>query len=136
MFGLNKILGGGGLFGKFFDSIGMSWMNNVISLAANVMTGNWLAAAKDVFDIVSQFSNSWQNKVGQLQPLGPFGTPSFAGNDSLPLSRTYDLKSRAYSSEADGLHDYTSAVDVIHQTTQNSAIADMNRRNAQFGSYL
>ncbi|HVF43940.1 MAG TPA: hypothetical protein VM936_13045 [Pyrinomonadaceae bacterium] len=71
MFGLGKIFGDG-LFGKFFDSIGMGWMGNVLSLAVDVMSGNWLAAAKDVFDLVSKFSNSWSNQVSPFQPLGDF----------------------------------------------------------------
>ena len=71
MFGLGKILGEG-LFGKFFDSIGMGWMGNVLSLAIDAMSGNWLAAAKDVFDLVSKFSNSWSNQVSPFQPLGDF----------------------------------------------------------------
>lgn len=71
MFGLGKILGEG-LFGKFFDSIGMGWMGNVMSLAIDAMSGNWMAAAKDVFDLVSKFSNSWSNQVSPFQPLGDF----------------------------------------------------------------
>lgn len=71
MFGLGKIFGDG-LFGKFFDSIGMGWMGNVLSLAIDAMSGNWLAAAKDVFDLVSKFSNSWSNQVSPFQPLGDF----------------------------------------------------------------
>ena len=71
MFGLGKIFGDG-LFGKFFDSIGMGWMGSVLSLAADAMSGNWLAAAKDVFDLVSKFSNSWSNQVSPFQPLGDF----------------------------------------------------------------
>jgi hypothetical protein len=71
MFGLGKIFGDG-LFGKFFDSIGMGWMGNVLSLAVDAMSGNWLAAAKDVFDLVSKFSNSWSNQVSPFQPLGDF----------------------------------------------------------------
>ena len=72
MFGLDKIFGGGGLFGKFFDSIGLGWMGNVLSLAVDVMSGNWLGAAKDVFDLVSKFSDSWSKSVSPFQPLGDF----------------------------------------------------------------
>lgn len=79
MFGLGKIFGDG-LFGKFFDSIGMGWMGNVLSLAIDAMSGNWLAAAKDVFDLVSKFSNSWSNQVSPFQPLGDFaGGGGFGG---------------------------------------------------------
>lgn len=80
MFGLGKIFGDG-LFGKFFDSIGLGWMGNVLSLATNVMTGNWLAAAKDVFDLVSNFSNSWSKQVSPFQPLGEFATGGCFGGD-------------------------------------------------------
>lgn len=80
MFGLGKIFGDG-LFGKFFDSIGMGWMGNVLSLAVDVMSGNWLAAAKDVFDLVSKFSNSWSNQVSPFQPLGDFASGGGFGGD-------------------------------------------------------
>ncbi|HWS86718.1 MAG TPA: hypothetical protein VN282_07125 [Pyrinomonadaceae bacterium] len=80
MFGLDKIFGGDGLFGKFFDSIGLGWMGNVMSLAVNVMTGNWLAAAKDVFDLVSQFSSSWSKNVTPFQPLGEFASGGCFGD--------------------------------------------------------
>ena len=92
MFGLDKLFGGSGLLGSFFDSIGMSWMNNFISLAVNISTGNWLGAAKDVFNLVSQFSNSWQNQVSQFQPLGAFSTGGCFGGDNLQLSRMSDLQ--------------------------------------------
>ena len=90
MFGLDKIFGGGGLFGKFFDSIGLGWMGNVLSLAANIMTGNWLAAAKDVFDLVSNFSNSWSKNVTPFQPLGEFATGGCFGGD-LTSARVDDI---------------------------------------------
>jgi len=92
MFGLGKIFGDG-LFGKFFDSIGMGWMGNVLSLAVDVMSGNWLAAAKDVFDLVSKFSNSWSNQVSPFQPLGDF---AFGGGfGDLASARVDDIMSGA-----------------------------------------
>ena len=93
MFGLGKIFGDG-LFGKFFDSIGMGWMGNVLSLAVDVMSGNWLAAAKDVFDLVSKFSNSWSNQVSPFQPLGDFGFGGGFGG-GLTNARVDDIKNDA-----------------------------------------
>jgi hypothetical protein len=74
----------------------MGWMGNVLSLATNVMSGNWLAAAKDVFDLVSKFSNSWSNQVSPFQPLGDFafgGNGCFGGD--LASSRVDDIMSGA-----------------------------------------
>jgi hypothetical protein len=99
MFGLGKIFGDG-LFGKFFDSIGMGWMGNVLSLAVDAMSGNWLAAAKDVFDLVSKFSNSWSNQVSQFQPLGDFafgGGGCFGGG--LSSTRVDNIMNDANSSQ-------------------------------------
>jgi hypothetical protein len=99
MFGLGKIFGDG-LFGKFFDSIGMGWMGNVLSLAVDAMSGNWLAAAKDVFDLVSKFSNSWSNQVSQFQPLGDFAFGSgglFGGG--LSSTRVDNIMNNANSSQ-------------------------------------
>jgi hypothetical protein len=100
MFGLGKIFGDG-LLGKFFDSIGMGWMGNVLSLAVDAMSGNWLAAAKDVFDLVSKFSNSWSNQVSQFQPLGDFafgGGGSFGGG--LSSTRVDNIMNDASSSQS------------------------------------
>lgn len=72
MLGLGKLFGGG-IFGKFFDSIGLGWMNNVLSLAVNVAMGNWVGVAQDVLNLVAQFSNNdWMERVASFQPLGDF----------------------------------------------------------------
>lgn len=132
MFGLDKILGGNGLLGSFFDKIGMSWMNQVISLAVNVSTGNWLAAAQDVFSLVSQFSsNSWQSRVAQQPPLGPFGASSGFGSNFLPESRANELNTRARSSDPSGTRSYTNTFSVVDETIQNKATANRNREYAQ-----
>src|SRR5215207_9894426 len=104
MFGLGKIFGDG-LFGKFFDSIGMGWMGNVLSLAVDVMSGNWLAAAKDVFDLVSKFSNSWSNQVSPFQPLGDFAFGGGGCFGDLTSARVDDLMNDAGSTQnvRDGL---------------------------------
>ncbi|HEV7894013.1 MAG TPA: hypothetical protein VGP08_25585 [Pyrinomonadaceae bacterium] len=97
MFGLGKIFGDG-LFGKFFDSIGMGWMGNVLSLAVDAMSGNWLAAAKDVFDLVSKFSNSWSNQVSPFQPLGDFAMGGGFGG-GLSSTRVDNVMNDANSSQ-------------------------------------
>lgn len=96
MLGLGKIVSG------FFESIGMGWMGNVLSLATNFMTGNWVGVAQDIFRLVSEFSNdSWRDKVDRFQPLGAFsrGSSCFGNNSSLSESRISDLQSQA---ERDG----------------------------------
>jgi hypothetical protein len=71
MFGLGKIIDG--VFGKFFDSIGLGWMTQALALTADIMSGNWVGAAQDVFNLVAEFSDSsWMNRVASLQPLGGF----------------------------------------------------------------
>jgi hypothetical protein len=90
MFGLGKVFSG------FFESIGMGWMGNVLSLATNFMTGNWMGVAQDIFRLVSEFSNdSWASRVDRDQPLGAFGRSSCFGDFSLSESRISDLQSRA-----------------------------------------
>jgi hypothetical protein len=117
MFGLDKLFGSSGLLGGFFDSIGMPWMNNVLSLATNVMTGNWLGAAKDVFNLVSQFSNSWQNQVDRFQPLGQFGNNScFGGDNSLSAYRTSELQRNFRTDDGDHYTRSNRALDVIRNT--------------------
>ncbi|MEA2173067.1 MAG: hypothetical protein QOD00_659 [Blastocatellia bacterium] len=129
MFGLGKVLGGG-IFGKFFDSIGMSWMNNIISLAVNITTGNWLAAAEDVFNLVSQFSsnNAWQNRVAQQPPLGQFGSRSCFGTDSSSLSssRMDDLFERTRRDDLNISTNTRTAFNVVSTTIDNRQRATSN----------
>lgn len=68
----SKILGGG-LLSSLFDRLGMSWMSNLINIAAGVMTGRWDIVAREVLNLVSQFSNSWMDSASHDQPLGSFG---------------------------------------------------------------
>ena len=132
MFGLGNIFGSG-LFGKFFDSIGLGWMGNVLSLATNVMTGNWLAAAKDVFGLVSQFSNnnSWMSRVSQFQPLGEFATDGCFGGGRMSETRAADLRIQADSDEARGLANYSRTIYTVHDTVQNNVTANAYLRQAQ-----
>jgi hypothetical protein len=102
MFGLDKLVGGitDGLLGGLFDKIGMPWMKDIISLAANYMTGNWLGAAKDVFDLVSQFSNSFADQIDRNQPLGDFNANrSWNRNNILDAYRMDYLRGRADSKD-------------------------------------
>lgn len=133
MFGLDKIFGGKGLLGSFFDSIGMSWMNNLISLAVDISTGNWLAAAKDVFDLVAQFSNndSWQSRVDRFQPLGAFATAGCFGGDTLSASRADELRTRVSSDDPAATRYSTRTIFIAHETRYSNRIANENLLNAQ-----
>jgi hypothetical protein len=126
MFGLDKIFGGDGLFGKLFDSIGLGWMGNVLSLAADVMTGNWLGAAKDVFDLVSKFSDSWSKSVSPFQPLGDFASGGCFSGD-LTSERLGDIMNNNGNSETtfSGLSIIQDAVSSRNQVvySQRSAIS-------------
>ncbi|HVF55385.1 MAG TPA: hypothetical protein VM934_04495 [Pyrinomonadaceae bacterium] len=134
MFGLDKIFGGKGLLGSFFDSIGMSWMNNLISLAVNISTGNWLAAAKDVFDLVSQFSSdSWQNRVDRFQPLGAFATGGCFGSSALSESRADEFRTRASSDDPGATRNSTRTIFIAHETRYNNSVANEKLREAYTG---
>lgn len=131
MFGLGKIFGGG-ILGRLLDSVGLGWMNNVLSLTANIMTGNWLAAAKDVFDLVSQFSNdSWQDRISRNPPLGRFGrTSGFSGDYEFSQGRLTDINDqieRAFVTIPDRLRETFS---VASYTVENNADANRNLQTA------
>ena len=131
MFGLDKIFSGKGLLGGFFDSIGMPWMNNLMSLAVNISTGNWLAAAKDVFDLVSQFSNdSWQSRVDRFQPLGPFASNGCFGNNTLSESRADELRTRVSNDDPAAMRNSTRTIFIAHETRYNNTVANNNLRTA------
>jgi hypothetical protein len=128
MLGLGSIFGDGGIFGKFFDSIGLGWMNNVLSLATNVMTGNWLAAAKDVFNLVSEFSNSssWMDRVAQQPPLGEFGSGGCFGENCLSQSRLDDF--RTASNRDFGLNDFGGLFGLMGDTVSDRMQVDFSLR--------
>ena len=122
MFGLGKIFSG------FFDSIGLGWMGSVLSLATNVMMGNWAGVAEDVFRLVSEFSNdsSWQSRVDREPPLGRFGRTSCFGDNRLSESRTAEWSDRVRESDPDGDRPSTRAIYTAHETTHNNAVATYN----------
>lgn len=138
MFGLDKVFGGNGLLGGFFDKVGMPWMNNVLSLATDVITGNWLGAAKDIFGLVSQFSNSWMSSVDRNQPLGQFasrgGFASDSDADSLPERRLSELKTRLRTDASQDLRKFTSAVLVVQDMFSQNSVVSSNVRTAQINS--
>jgi hypothetical protein len=130
MFGLGKIFSG------FFESIGMGWMGNVLSLATNFMTGNWAGVAQDIFKLVSEFSNdSWQNKVDRNQPLGSFGRTSCFGDGSLSESRLADLRVRAERDDVEVSRSVSRTLDEANSTLQLRTEVDINRRNAYAVTY-
>ncbi len=126
---LGKIFGKSFL-GSFFDKIGMSWMNNVMSLAVNVMTGNWLAAAGDIFSLVSQFSNSWMSRVARTQPLGPFGSTSCFGGDTLSTTRTDEIMINARRGNVRISRRASSTLTEVREAVQNRTYANTNLQTA------
>lgn len=128
MFGLGKIFDS--VFGKFFDSIGMGWLGQALALTADIMSGNWVGAAQDVFNLVAQFTDSsWMNKVASLQPLGAFDGGGCFGDilSENTLGRLFD------SAGGDGRGDFGqffSALNVVQDTLHNGAMVSANRRFA------
>lgn len=127
MFGLGKIIDG--VFGKFFDSIGLSWMTQALSLTANIMSGNWVGAAQDVFDLVAEFSDSsWMDRVSSLQPLGAFDGGGCFG-DILSQNTVGRWLDELTGSEGTG-RAFTAFL-TTSETLQNSAAVTMSRAYAQ-----
>jgi hypothetical protein len=128
MFGLGKIFDG--VFGKFFDSIGLGWMGQALALTADIMSGNWVGAAQDVFNLVAEFTDSsWMDTVASLQPLGAFdGGGSFG--DILSENTLGRFLEAATGDERGGLGQFFSAVNVVSETLHNDAVVSANRRFA------
>lgn len=129
MFGLGKIIDG--VFGKFFDSIGLGWMTQALSLTANIMSGNWVGAAQDVFNLVAEFTdNSWMDRVASLQPLGAFDGGGCFGDilSENALGQWLDLT--GVGDDRRGLGAFVGAVNIARETLQNNAVATANLRYA------
>src|SRR5215213_8691821 len=128
MFGLGKIFDS--VFGKFFDSIGMGWLGQAIALTADIMSGNWVGAAQDVFNLVAEFTDSsWMNQVASLQPLGAFDGGGCFGDilSENTLGRFLDV---AAGNERSGVGQFFSALNVMNETLQNSRVVAANRNFA------
>ena len=125
MFGLGKIFDG--VFGKFFDSIGMGWLGQALALTADIMSGNWVGAAQDIFNLVAEFSDSsWMNRVASLQPLGAFdGGGCFS--DTISENTLGRLFNAASGSDTRGI---VSAINIVQETMQNGARVAASRNFA------
>lgn len=128
MFGLGKIFDS--VFGKFFDSIGLGWMAQALSLTANIMSGNWLAAAQDVFNLVAEFTdNAWMDRVASFQPLGEFDVQGCFG-DLLSENTLNSWLDGLTGGEQDGFGAILKTIYTARETVQNNAIASNNLRYA------
>lgn len=128
MFGIGKIIDG--VFGKFFDSIGLGWMTQALSLTANIMSGNWVGAAQDVFNLVSQFTDSsWMDRVASLQPLGAFDGGGCFG-EILSEDRLGQWLNLTGGGDRGGGGNFLGAVNIARETLQNNAMATANLRYA------
>jgi hypothetical protein len=128
MFGIGKIFDS--VFGKFFDSIGMGWLGQAIALTADIMSGNWVGAAQDVFNLVAEFTDSsWMDRVASLQPLGAFDGGGCFGDilSENTFGRLLDLTT---GDEGRGLGQFFSALNVVQETLHNGAMVSANRRFA------
>lgn len=133
MFGLGKIFDS--VFGKFFDSIGMGWLGQAIALTADIMSGNWVGAAQDVFNLVAEFTDSaWMDRVASLQPLGAFDGGGCFGDilSENSIGRWLNLAGE----EGRNLGQFFSAVNVAQETMHNSALVSANRRFAQHSLHI
>lgn len=129
MFGIGKIIDG--VFGKFFDSIGLGWMTQALSLTANIMSGNWVGAAQDIFNLVAEFSDSsWMNRVASLPPLGGFDVGGCFG-DVLSQSTVGRLLDMAGLDELGGGAKFFTTAQTVSETLQNNAAVQSNRLYAQ-----
>jgi hypothetical protein len=128
MFGLGKIFDS--VFGKFFDSIGMGWLGQAIALTADIMSGNWVGAAQDIFNLVAEFSDSsWMNRVASLQPLGAFDGGGGFG-DILSENTFGRLLDVATGDNGGGRSSVFSAINIMQETLHNGALISANRRYA------
>jgi len=124
MFGLGKIFDS--VFGKFFDSIGMGWLGQAIALTADIMSGNWVGAAQDVFNLVAKFTDSsWMNQVASLQPLGAFDGGGCFGDilSENALGRILDRT----GGDRNGLGNVFGLLNIAQETLHNNTVVATNR---------
>jgi len=129
MFGIGKIIDG--VFGKFFDSIGLGWMTQALSLTANIMSGNWVGAAQDIFNLVAEFSDSsWMDRVASLQPLGGFDVGGGGCFGDILSENTVGRWLDDLTGSGAGSGSVFTAFHTTSETLQNTAALSMNRAYA------
>ena len=131
MFGLGKIFDS--VFGKFFDSIGLGWMAQALSLTANIMSGNWIGAAEDVLNLVAEFTDSkWMDRVASLPPLGEFDVDGCFGDllSENTLGNWLDLAGVGNGDRQSGFGRVLNAIYIARETMQNNETARTNLRHA------
>jgi hypothetical protein len=129
MFGIGKIIDG--VFGKFFDSIGLGWMTQALSLTANIMSGNWVGAAQDIFNLVAEFSDSsWMDRVASLQPLGGFDVVVGGCFGDILSESTVGRWLEDLTGGDGGSGRAFTAFHTTSETLQNTAALSMNRAYA------
>jgi hypothetical protein len=127
MFGIGKIIDG--VFGKFFDSIGLGWMTQALSLTANIMSGNWVGAAQDVFDLVAEFTDSsWMDRVASLQPLGGFDAQGCFGD--ILSEDTLGQWINVMGGEGGSVGKFLATANTVRETMQNTNTVLTNRAYA------
>ena len=127
MFGLGKIFDS--VFGKFFDSIGLGWMGQALSLTANIMSGNWVGAAQDVCDLVAEFTDSsWMDRVATLQPLGGFDAQGCFGD--ILSEDTLGQWINVTGGDGGSLGKFLATVNTVRETMQNTNTVLTNRAYA------
>jgi hypothetical protein len=108
----------------------MGWLGQALALTADIMSGNWVGAAQDVFNLVAEFTDSsWMDTVASLQPLGGFDAGGCFG-DVLSQGTLGRFFEAAVGDERRGFGQFFSALNVVNETLQNSAVVANNRRYA------
>lgn len=82
MFGIvGKLVGG--VAGGLLDKVGLGKIAPFVKTGLNLLTGNWLGVAKDVFSLVSGFKGNPLDKATKNPPLGGFEQGNlFAGTNN------------------------------------------------------
>lgn len=138
-------LGIGSILHKVLDPIGLSKVASVLTIAADVYTGNWAEAAGEVFSLTSEFSSSssWQNSVSQQPPLGSFDKPGgfsndslsqLNANDSLSQLNANDIEQRLQSHGVQVSSNVSMALHELDQYQANTSRVNDNQLNAYLGA--
>jgi hypothetical protein len=121
LFGISKIIG------SAFKTVGLGRFTPYVERGFNIISGNWFGVARDVEDLVGQFSGSgFLPRAARNAPLGNFG-----GNQRSAIPVGYLIRENRIINLIGGFKKLTGGYDT---EKGNQVLDDFSKINAAFGA--
>lgn len=121
----------GKLVGSVLSKVGLDFLAPIVSMGINFLTGNYAGMIGDIQNLVSQFSNSFLDRVSKNPPLGQFSSNGSNESTSSRLLNS-DFGSWRNQTRENNLNRADAALDVVYDYLSASSRIQSARVNLQF----